>query len=412
LSAQPRSGVNEVEDKITSVHVKFRDSIVEGKDGVLYFQLIRKRKIKLITSCYRIYPEEWDMRHESVQWKNATNERQSYLQAVARELQAEVRQIRELIELLDKKGDYSVDELAEHYINHSFNGYLFPFVKYLIKSLNDKKRKKTASIYATVQRSFADFRAGQDVCMNKIDNEILLNYEFFLKSNGVRKNSISCYMRALRSIYNQAVKKGLCTQKQPFAEVYTGIDKTVKRAVNEDVIIFLKQSDLSGYPELEIARDLFLFSFYMRGASFIDMANLTTGNLKNGYITYIRSKTKQKLSIKVEECMTGIIEKYAHQSIENYLLPIYSANNRKHISCLRTYNKRLKRLSEILNLEKPLSSYVARHSWATVALHKGVSVEIISESMGHENEATTRIYLASLGQSVIDKANAMIISLK
>jgi site-specific recombinase XerD len=199
---------------------------------------------------------------------------------------------------------------------------------------------------------------------------------------------------------------------QIFVGVYTGVDKTVKRAVSEDVIIRLKEPDLSGYPELETARDLFLFSFYMRGISFIDMANLTSGNLKNGYITYIRSKTKQRLTVKVEGCMLEIIEKHNHMTIKNYLLPIYNENNRNHISRLRTYNKCLKRLSEVLNLDKPLSSYVARHSWETVALHKGVSIEIISESMGHESEATTRIYLASLGQSVIDKANAMIISLK
>jgi site-specific recombinase XerD len=396
---------------ITSVHTKFRKSIISGSEGVLYFQLIHNRKVKLITSRFRIYPEEWDAQQASIQWKNVAKERCPYLQMVEAGLREEIRQISELIELLDKKGGYTVDELAEYYVRRSFNGYLFPFVEYLTKKLRDKNRTKTASIYASVKRSFSKFRQGEDIRLESLDAKVTGEYEEYLKVAGLTKNTCSFYMRALRSIYNQAVKKGLCFQKQPFTEVYTGVDKTVKRAVNEEVIVALKLADLSGHPELEIARDLFLFSFYLRGVSFVDMANLTAVNLKNGYITYIRSKTKQKLTVKLEKCMSEIIEKYARRSIENYLLPIYSETNKNPASCLRTHNKRLKRLSELLNLETPLSSYVARHSWATLALRKGVSVGIISESMGHESEATTRIYLASLGQSIIDKANEMIIAL-
>ena len=106
-----------------------------------------------------------------------------------------------------------------------------------------------------------------------------------------------------------------------------------------------------------------------------------------------------------------IISRYELQTIDDYLLPIYTIQNRDNTSQLRNHNKRLKRISEILEIEKSLSSYVSRHSRATIALRKGVSIEVISESMGHENETTTRIYLASLGQSDVDSANAKIISL-
>jgi integrase len=174
----------------------------------------------------------------------------------------------------------------------------------------------------------------------------------------------------------------------------------------------MRNLDLSAHSELALARDLFLFSFYMRGMSFVDMANLRKGNVKNGYIVYARSKTKQTLTVKIEDCMQKIITSYEQQTIDDYLLPIYTAQNRENTSQLRNHNKRLKRISEMLKLEKPLSSYVSRHTWATLALRKGVPEEVISESMGHENETTTRIYLASLGQSVVDKANAEIIKLK
>jgi site-specific recombinase XerD len=187
------------------------------------------------------------------------------LQSVETGLRKEIKQIRELVEMLDKKSDYTVNELVDYYINRSFNGNLFPFVEYLIKNMNAKNRQKTASIYATAKRSFARFHSGQDIVIDKIDNELLLNYEAYLKNTGMRKNSISCYMRALRAIYNQAVKKGLTTQKYPFRDIYTGVDKTIKRAVNEEIVIRLKNKDFSEQKELALARDMFMFSFYMRG---------------------------------------------------------------------------------------------------------------------------------------------------
>jgi integrase len=215
----------------------------------------------------------------------------------------------------------------------------------------------------------------------------------------------------LRSIYNKAVRQGLCLQKHPFKGTYTGIDKTGKRAVDEDIILALKKMDLTQNVNLELTRDLFMFSFYMRGISFVDMANLRKSNVQNGYITYIRSKTKQQLSVRLEPCMQEIIDRYRSRTIDDYLLPVFTPHNRSHTSQLRTYNKRLKRISEMLGLEKPLSSYVARHSWATIALRKEVPIEVISEGMGHENETTTRIYLASIGQSAVDEANMKIIGL-
>ncbi|MDR1652953.1 MAG: site-specific integrase, partial [Prevotellaceae bacterium] len=163
---------------------------------------------------------------------------------------------------------------------------------------------------------------------------------------------------------------------------------------------------------LALARDLFLFSFYMRGISFVDMANLRKSNVQNGYITYFRSKTRQMLTVKIEPCMQKIILRYEAQTIDDYLLPVFTDTNRIHASQLRNYNKRLHRISQKLGLDKPISSYVSRHTWATIALRRGIPVEIISESMGHENEATTRIYLASLGQAVVDRANAEIIKLE
>jgi site-specific recombinase XerD len=396
---------------MASIKIKFRKSTIRNKEGVLYFQLIHNRKAKLITTRFRLFPSEWDTRFSSVSRECADSERGTYLQNLKDGLKNEVQQIEDLIYIFEKRGEYTTDELVEYYINNSFNGYFFPFVKYLIKILKSENRIKTASIYETAQRSFSRFHYGEDLRIEKIDSIIMQQYESYLKNNKVNLNSISCYMRALRAIYNQAVQKGLAISKNPFRDVYTGIDKTSKRAVNENIVTRLNQLDLSEHDNLQIARDLFMFSFFTRGMSFIDMANLKQSNLKNGYLVYARSKTKQVLTIKIEKCIENIIERYKDSTVDGYILPVYNKKNYNHNSHLRTYNKRLKRLSEMLKLEKPLSSYVSRHSWATIAFRKGISIHVISEGMGHVNESTTRIYLASLDQSVIDNANAQIIAL-
>ena len=396
---------------MTSVKVKFRKSTIKNREGVLYFQLIHNRETKLITSCFRLHPHEWNDRLSAVVIDSTDNERNLYLQNIEEGLESENQQIYTLIAMLEKRGDYTIKELAEYYVDNSFNGYFFPFIEYQIKRLKADNRTKTATIYETAKRSFARFRDGEDIRIDKINSVLIQRYEAYLKDNNVCLNSISCYMRALRAAYSHAVQKGLAVSRNPFKDVYTGIDKTAKRAVNEEAIVALIKLDLSEYPYLQQTRDLFLFSFYTRGMSFVDMANLKQNNLKNGYIVYARSKTKQLLTIKIEKCIEEIIERYSNTTINNYILPIYSNHNCDYSSHLRTYNKRLKRLSEMLGLEKPLSSYVSRHSWATIALRKGISVQVISEGMGHENEKTTRIYLASLDQSVIDNANAQIIAL-
>ena len=395
----------------TSVKLKFKKSKINGKTGVILLQLIHNRKIKFIKTRFRLSPIEWDNQRETVLFGNFDGEHQSYLKSVKTGLDAELKQLAELIRLLEMKSDYTVDELVDLYINHSFNGYLFPFVNYTAKRLKEENRCKTATILLTAKTSFECFLGGQDIFIDKIDNDLMRKYEHYLKTEGKMKNTVSCYMRALRSIYNQAIKKGLATQKYPFANIFTRIDKTVKRAVNEEIIVRIKNMDLSSHKELVLARDLFMFSFYMRGISFIDMANLRKSNVKNGYIIYSRSKTRQTLTVKLEACMQEIISRYEYQTIKDYLLPVYTAQNNDNTSQLRNHNNRLKRISDLLGLETPLSSYVTRHTWATLALRKGIPIEVISESMGHENETTTRIYLASLEQSVVDKANAKIIKL-
>ena len=219
-------------------------------------------------------------------------------------------------------------------------------------------------------------------------------------------------MRNLRAMYNRAVEKELVVQRSPFKYVYTGIDKTVKRAVSAKVIRQIRDLDLVLYPLMDYARDIFMFSFYTRGMSFIDMAYLKKEDLKNGILSYRRQKTKQQLLIKWEQPMQDIIDKY-DTSGTPYLLPIIKDTGkderRQYKSAEHLINSKLKKIGIQLGLEIPLTTYVARHGWANIAKSKNVPISTISEAMGHDSESTTRIYLASLDTSVIDKANSLVI---
>ncbi len=219
-------------------------------------------------------------------------------------------------------------------------------------------------------------------------------------------------MRILRAVYNRAVEKDIVVQKYPFKSVYTGIEKTVKRAVPLKIIRQIKQADLSLFPSLDYARDLFMFSFYTRGMSFVDMAYLKKRDLQNGTLSYRRKKTGQQLYVKWEKCMQEITDKYPVNN-SGYLLPIIKRpeedERKQYRNALLLVNKKLKRLSVMLELPVVLTTYVARHSWASIAKGRHIPVSVISEAMGHDSEMTTQIYLASLDTAVVDQANSLIL---
>ncbi len=188
----------------------------------------------------------------------------------------------------------------------------------------------------------------------------------------------------------------------------------MKRAVTLKTIKQVKHANLQLFPALDYARDMFMLSFYTRGMSFVDMAYLKKANLNNGILSYRRTKTGQQLFIRWEQCMQDIVDKYPYISTSPYLLPIikkFGDNPRKQYrNAILSVNKNLKSLSKMMGLSTVLTTYVARHSWASIAKSKNIPpLSVISEGMGHDSEMTTQIYLASFDTAVVDKANSLIL---
>lgn len=203
--------------------------------------------------------------------------------------------------------------------------------------------------------------------LDYITSQTMADYEAWHKNRGIVPNTISFYTRILRAVYNRAVNEEIIYDRNPFRHVYTGVDKTVKRALFLAVIKKIKSLDLSLTPKLDYARDIFLLSFYLRGMSFVDMAFLKKSDLKNGYVTYRRRKTGQILIIEWAKEMQMILDKYPENRSE-YLFPIIrnSGINERcaYLNAGYNINHNLKRIAKMVGVTIPLTLYVARHCWA------------------------------------------------
>ena len=400
---------------MVSIKLKFRPSTIDGKEGSLYYQVIYKRVVRQISTHYKIMPNEWYAESDTLRIID-NDERYNYLQSIQRRIQWDKKRLMKIIDrFINSEYDFSVDSIIDAYYNEIKDITLFNFIEKLIVKLQKNGQVRTSETYNCTLNSFKRFRHGNDLYFVELDNDLLMSYEYFLKSEGLSMNTISFYMRRLRAIYNRAVEEGIAEQNNLFKKVYTSSEKTVKRAIPLKSIKRLKSLDLSYSTAKAFARDMFLFSFYTRGMSFVDIAYLQKKDLKNGVLNYRRKKTGQLLYVRCEPCMQEIIKRYESATNSTYLLNIIKDNKndarKQYLNALTLINRSLKSIGKLIGLDKPLSMYVARHSWASIAKAEGISLSVISEGMGHDSESTTQIYLASLDSSVIDKANQKIIKL-
>ena len=396
---------------MASIKVKFRPSTNANKEGTIYYQIIQNRVIRQLKTDYRLFMHEWNEESNAIIITNSS--RQDYLQSIEERIDWDIKRLQSIINQWEnKRVKYSADDIISTFQKQANEQSLFNFMQNVITQLQQMGRQRTSETYRATLRSFMSFREDKDILLEEIDSDTMLMYEAYLQNRGLTKNTTSFYMRILRAVYNRALEKELTTNRNPFKHVYTGIDKTVKRAIPLKAIKQIKSLDLSLQPSLDFARDMFLFSFYTRGMSFIDMAYLKKKDLSNGILSYRRRKTGQQLFIRWEKCMQEIVEKYDTDFCNPYLLSIlkYPYDNRsQYKNVLFRTNKYLKEIAKMADVSIPLTLYVARHSWASIAKSKNIPISVISEGMGHDSEMTTQIYLASLDNAVVDRANAQIL---
>lgn len=274
-----------------------------------------------------------------------------------------------------------------------------------VEHLHGKRSASTVQNYLTALRSFRAFLKAENVhACNTMTAAMVEAYDRWLAIKGLKPNSRSCYLRSLRALFN-AVTPDRMRAENPFLHVFTGNATTVKRAVDTETINALNHLEFSdAEQELRQARDMFLFCTFAMGMPFVDAYHLHWKQVSNGVISYTRHKTGQLVRVKIEPCMKNILNSYKQHETDR-VFPIRA----NYAAALNKYNRLLHVLSRKANLRDNITSYVARHTWATIAYHKHVDINLISLGMGHANSNTTSIYIKKTDEKQLWEANRKII---
>ena len=397
---------------MASIKVKFRPSAVAGREGTIYFQIIHERKVRQLLTDYHVFPFEWNERRSMVD-TSYNSSRKSLILSIYERIRWDVERLVKIDKQLSiYNRSYTADDVIDGFNRYLHEYSLFNFMENNIVKLKQNGKIRTAETYKTTLNSFKKFRKNEDIMLDVLSSEVIEAYEAWHHNRKVTPNTISFYMRILRAVYNRAVEDKAIENRNPFRHVYTGVDRTIKRALPLAVIKKIKMLDLSLIPAQDFARDMFMMSFYLRGMSFIDMTYLKKSDLKNGYVTYRRRKTGRQLTIEWTEEMQMILDKYPENK-SGYLLPVIRNPDTNERCSYRNVgyniNHNLKQIAGMVGITIPLTLYVARHSWASAAKAKEIPISVISEGMGHNSEITTKIYLTNLDTSVVDRANSIIL---
>ena len=278
----------------------------------------------------------------------------------------------------------------------------------------------TAHVYRSSLNAIITYCGGEDFTFNEITPEWLKGFEIHLRKRKCSWNTVSTYMRILRAVYNRAVDNNEAEYiPRLFRYVYTGTRAEHQRALETGNVekIFAGLILLSGVnPAMQRARHFFILMFLMRGMPFVDLAYLRKSDLHGNVITYRRRKTGRPLSVTLTNEAMRIVRMYMNQDVHSpYLFSFLRSPEgtmeayREYQLALRSFNRQLLILGELLGIPDRLSSYTARHTWATTAYYCEVHPGIISQAMGHSSITVTETYLKPFQNKKIDEANKLII---
>lgn len=379
----------------------------------LYPVVIRvthNRNNTTITTGIRVSADDWDKAAGVVKRTNLN------FQLLNKKLSELNLKVQKVVLQLEDNNEFSFENLKEGLIEKpkmvKGTGNFLEYSNRLIKELIEVKRTGNAVVYQTAVNRLMAFCNNKQLKFEQIDYSFLDGFKHQLIKEGAKPNTIGNYFRSIRAIYNKAIKAKLVDRSRyPFTEISIKTEKTAKRAIASDALTGLSRLEVKQGSKEWHARNYLFLSFAFRGMSFTDMAYLKQSNIVNGRMQYRRRKTHKLYSVKMTKLAIELLNQFNSNSV--YLLPVLiskveedSLESKKVIQqWIKTTNKYLKRLGKQLGVDN-LTTYVARHTWATTAKRLGYSNELIAECLGHEyGNKITNIYLDSFDQSVIDDVN-------
>jgi len=372
----------------------------------------KDRNSKFFKTIFRVFSNEWNQKTGSFTAKSSNSTQNNRLLLKFKE-----RALKILADLEMETNDFTLKDFEDRFriVSNPVQQNVFYFWDEIIGEMISAGRTGNARAHKDSFNSLHLYHRSTKLKFKEITPAFLYKYEVFLRSRGGSDGGISIRMRTIRALFNFAIERKIAKlEYYPFKtyKVSKLKSKSLKKALTMAEVLKIKNLDLSQYPKLYNSRNYFIFSFYTRGMNFTDMLKLEWNHIAQEYIYYNRSKTKTNFTIKILSPVQEILDFYQNNSLgTKYVFPILlkdnltpiQLENRKH-KTLQRYNKELKEIADICGINKPISSYVARHSFANCLKQKGVATDIISESMGHKNLTITQVYLKELDNSVLDKA--------
>ncbi|MHB8208650.1 phage integrase SAM-like domain-containing protein [Mucilaginibacter sp.] len=391
------------------------DKRTNRSDGTysINFQICHNRKTTTRSSKIYVLESDWDNESKTIKKSNTQHKLLNI------KLKKEYADIQSQLLIAD---DVKVQEFLKPAIQPQkpieIKKTIFQFANELINQLKADNKIGNAWVYESTINVLRTFYTTDDLYFEAIDYEFLTRYNSFLVKRNIKHNTVYLYLRTIRIFYNKAIKlkivdKGL----YPFDDYKLRPEKTKKRAVETDILKAINNVELPIDTPSWDNRNYFVLSFYLIGISIVDLCLLTKENIKGGRILYKRRKTGKWYDIKLQAEAEEILNHYKGRS--KYLLPIAddkAINDERLMRGIKyktkVINKYLSRIAKDLKIDQKITTYTARHSWATIAKKAGFSIELIAEALGHEyGNRTTAVYLDNFDQSVIDDANSTVIKL-
>ena len=387
----------------------------------LVFQFIHRRRKLLYYTKYHIFQQQLADGALEVEYCEASLYSMKEIKEINRELKRDYKRFQNrILELERNNEEYLVDDIVEFKKKKNHRSYLL--MQYIETQISYKKKMGKDGIAAAYHSTYISLKKyigmksarKSDIRMEEINFSFVVGYEDYLNAQGLARNTINYYLRNFRTIYNSSIRDGFKPKSEnPFTYIQTKPCKTIKRAINKDDMKKLSSLILPVHSGMDIARDMYLFSFYAQGMAFVDIAYLKWKNISGNRIIYRRHKSKQLIQIVITPQIKSIIDEHGNNTnnAEEYVFSVIKNNANEYTqyrTALGRTNRHLKIISAKLKIDPPLTTYTARHTWATLAREYGAPVSAISAGLGHTKEEMTLVYLKELDLAPLHRINKMV----
>jgi site-specific recombinase XerD len=395
----------------TSLKLILKNKVRADGTFPIMLQIIKDGKTKLISTGINCFQNEWD--GNELRKQHANYQKRNLILANIKS-----KALKIIDEFNSDEVDFTLSDFEAKYRGDKVISKITVYEHFqsVISRMNLAGRTGNARSYKDTCNSFFSFQKDLDLSFKNLNVTLLESYEAHLRGRGNQDSGIANRMRTLRAIYNSAIRNGIVKQEfYPFDKYKISKlkSKGLKRALSREEIKKMLEVNIDERPDLIEVKNYFTFSYFTRGINFVDMMKLKKENIKEDKFEYVRSKTKSRFIVKILPPVRAILDYYLSRGLNtDYVFPILLKNdltpiqieNRKH-KTLSKFNKDLKELAKLAEVDKNVTSYVIRHSFATNSKQMGISADVISQSMGHSNVNITNSYLKDFEDDVIDDAN-------